>query len=168
MDDVIVLRQACSMFRILFLKLVKMDPFRQSITIWSICNKVFRTMFLKPDTVCIIQRAWNRMGDRQSVEALQWVAYVGQTRYNITHAGNVREVHLPGVPNVKVDGYCAETRKVFENLGCIWHGCLCMPNRHKPINKTDETLLSRYVDTSEVAENKRRRLYSCFDLGVRV
>jgi len=30
------------------------------------------------------------------------------------HAGNGREVHLPGVPNVKVEGYCAETREVFE------------------------------------------------------
>ena len=33
-----------------------MDPFRQAITISSICNKVFRKMFLKPDTVCIIPR----------------------------------------------------------------------------------------------------------------
>jgi hypothetical protein len=41
MDDVNVLRQACCAFRNLFLKLVKMDPFRQAITISSICNKVF-------------------------------------------------------------------------------------------------------------------------------
>jgi hypothetical protein len=50
MDDVNVLRQACCAFRNLFLKLVKMDPFRDAITISSICNKVFWTMFLKPDT----------------------------------------------------------------------------------------------------------------------
>jgi len=49
MDDVNVLRQACCAFRNLFLKLVKMDPFRQAIKISSICNKVFRTMFLKTD-----------------------------------------------------------------------------------------------------------------------
>jgi len=61
MDDVNVLRQACCAFRNLLLKLVKMDPFRQAITISSIWNKVFRTMFLKPDTVRIIRRggtAW--------------------------------------------------------------------------------------------------------------
>jgi hypothetical protein len=52
------------------------------------------------------------MGDRQSVEALQWLAYIGWTRNNVTHAGNGREVHLSGVPNVKVDGYCAEAREV--------------------------------------------------------
>jgi hypothetical protein len=50
MDDINVLRQACCAFRNLFLKLVKMDPFREAITISSICNKVFRTMFLKSDT----------------------------------------------------------------------------------------------------------------------
>jgi len=50
MDDVNVLRQACCASRNLFFKLDKMDPFRQAITISSICNKVFRTMFLKPDT----------------------------------------------------------------------------------------------------------------------
>ena len=62
MDDVNVLRLACCAFRNLFLKLVKMDPFRGDITTSSICNKVFRTMFLKPDAVGIIPRAGYRMG----------------------------------------------------------------------------------------------------------
>ena len=100
-------------------KLVKMDPFRQAITIYSICNKVFRNMFLKPDTVVIIPRGGYRMGYRQSVEALQWLAYIGQSRSNIVHAGNGREVHLDRVPNVKVDGYCRETNEVFEYLGFL-------------------------------------------------
>jgi hypothetical protein len=42
MDDVNVLRQAYCAFRNLFLKLDGMDPFRQALTISSICNKVFR------------------------------------------------------------------------------------------------------------------------------
>ena len=56
-DDVSVLRQACSAFRNLFSKLEKMGPFRQALTISSICNKVFRTMFLKPDTE-VLSREW--------------------------------------------------------------------------------------------------------------
>jgi hypothetical protein len=63
-------------------------------------------------------------GDRQSVEALQWLAYIGRTRNNVTHAGNGREVHLSRVPNAKLEGYCAETNEIFEYLGCFWHGCL--------------------------------------------
>jgi len=67
MDDVNVLRQACCAFRNLFLKLVKMDPFKEAITISSTCNKVFRTMFLKPDAVVIIPGAGYRMGDGSSM-----------------------------------------------------------------------------------------------------
>jgi len=74
MDDVNVLRQARCEVRNLFLKLVKMDPFREPITISSIYNKVFRSMFLKPDAVGIIPRAGYRMGDRQSIEGLHWLA----------------------------------------------------------------------------------------------
>ena len=58
------------------------------------------------------------MGDRQSIEGLQWLAYTGQTK-NIIHAGNGREVHLTGVSYVKVDGYCQDTNEVFEYLGCF-------------------------------------------------
>ena len=104
-------------------------------------------MYLKRDSVVIIPRRGYRMGDRQSVEALQWLAYIGQTRNNVTHAGNGREVHLPRVPNVKVDGCCEETNEVFEYIGSFWHGSTCMSNRHKPIGKTEETLLNRYEET---------------------
>jgi hypothetical protein len=88
------------------------------------------------------------MGGRQSIEAIQWLAYIGQTRDNIIIAGNGREVHLYKVLNLKVDGYCRETNEVFEDLGCLWHGCpSCMPNRDNPIGKTTETLASRYEET---------------------
>jgi hypothetical protein len=62
------------------------------------------------------------MGDHQSVEALQWLAYIGQSKENLIHAGNGREVRLPGAPNVKVDGFCRETNEVFVYLGCFGTG----------------------------------------------
>jgi hypothetical protein len=79
-DDVNVLRQACCAFKYLFLKLVKMDPFRKAIITSSICNKVFRTMFLKSDTVRVIPTASYRTGGRQCVEGLQWLAYIERRR----------------------------------------------------------------------------------------
>ena len=33
-----------------------------------------------------------------------------------------------GRHGVKVDGYCASTRTVYEFLGCYWHGHSCLPN----------------------------------------
>jgi len=83
----------------------------------------------------------------QSVEALKWLAYIGRPRNIVSHAGNGREVRLTGVPNVKFSGYCEETNDVFEYPGCIWHGCPCIPNRHKPIGKTEETLHNIYEET---------------------
>jgi hypothetical protein len=71
MDDVNVLRRTCCAFRNWFLKLVKMDSFREAITISSICNKVFLTMlpYLKTNTVDIIPRGGYRMGDRPCIES---------------------------------------------------------------------------------------------------
>jgi len=40
MDDVSLLREACCAFRNFFLIFVRIDPFRQAITISSICNMV--------------------------------------------------------------------------------------------------------------------------------
>jgi len=55
---------------------------------------------------------------------------------------------LDRVPHVKVEGYCRETKEFSDYLGCFWHGCLsCMPNRHKPLGKTIETLQPRYEET---------------------
>ena len=125
MNDVNVLRQACCAFRNLFFKLVKMAPFPQAIKISSICNKVFRTTFQKPDSLGIIPREGYRMRERHSVEALQWLAYIAGTRNNVTHAGKGREVYLPGVQNVKVDGYCTE--RSLSNWGDFSMGVLVCP-----------------------------------------
>ena len=53
---------------------------------------------------------------------------------DIIHAGNGREVHLPGLPNVKVDRYSPKTKEVFEYLGCFGMGVPACPiapqNKH--------------------------------------
>ena len=59
------------------------------------------------------------MDDCQSLEGLQWLAYIDQTRDDVIHAGNGNEVHLAGVPNVKFNGYDPKTKEVFEYLGCF-------------------------------------------------
>ena len=106
------------------------------------------------------------MGDRQSVEALQWLAYIGQTKDHIITAGNGWQVHLPGVPNVKVEVYSPETKEVFAYLGCFWRGCPCVPNRHKSIGTIEETMLTRFEKRKARLEKLKIHLCSCFDLGV--
>jgi hypothetical protein len=59
-SDVDILRRACLKFRQLFLEMTSseghggIDSFQKCITIASACNLVFRTKFLRPDTIGII------------------------------------------------------------------------------------------------------------------
>jgi len=92
------------------------------------------------------QRGGYRVGDRHSVEALQWLVYIGLSWISVTHAGNWREIHLAKVLIFQFDGYCQQTNKVYEYLGCFGHGCPCKPNQNKPIDNNDETLLTQYEE----------------------
>jgi len=60
------------------------------------------------------------------------------------HARNGREVRLPELPRFSVDGYCTETRTVYELMGCFFHGCVkCQPSRDlKTLG--EDTLAERY------------------------
>jgi len=40
----------------------------------------------------------------------------------IRHARNGREFRPPELRHYSADGYCAETRTVYEFLGCCYHG----------------------------------------------
>ena len=106
----------------------------------------------------------SRMRDRHSVEALQWLAYIVQTRNDVIHAGNGRAVHLPGVPNVNVDGYSPKTRG-FWVFGLFWDGCPCMPNRHKPIGTTEKILLTRYEETKARLQKLKMQVIQWFRSG---
>ena len=100
------------------------------------------------------------MGYRQSVEAHRWLAYIGRTINNVTHAGNDREVHLARVTNLKVHGYCPETNDVYQYLGCFGMGVNVCPIDKKPIGNIDETLLRRYEETMAKLQNTRNAGYN--------
>ena len=99
-------------------------PFATCITIASACNLVFRTNFLRPETIGIIPAQGYRPDEKQSVKALQWIKYVAQFEgVHIQHARNGGE---KTIDQYRVDGYY-ETKDgekvVMEYHGCFWHGC---------------------------------------------
>ena len=55
-SDVEILMEGCLKFRDEFVGLTTIDPFMDGITIASVCNLVYRTLFLKKDTIGIIPR----------------------------------------------------------------------------------------------------------------
>lgn len=77
------------------MKLVNLDPFRQTVSFSTFRNKVFGTYVLKVDSVGVIPQPCFRLGDK----VLKWLAYVGRVK-NIVLAGNGLEVHLVRVPDL--------------------------------------------------------------------
>jgi hypothetical protein len=76
-SDVDILRRVYLTFRQLFLEMTSgdgqggIDPFQKRITIASACNLVFRTKFLRPDTIGIIPAQGYRQEKKHSIKAMQ-------------------------------------------------------------------------------------------------
>lgn len=120
-SDVEILTQACVKFHNMMMEQGNVSPFTEAITIPGACNKLFRRNFLQANTIGIIPKKGYRLVDNQSKIALQWLIYEEmQRKIDIRHAAKQSEAVICGV---KVDGWCEETKQVFEFLGCYYHGC---------------------------------------------
>ena len=122
-QDVVVLREVCFLFRKMFLDLFEIDPF-QCFTLAQLCMKIFRTKFLKENSIAIVKEFYR---DIYSKLACQWL--LSLKNENIQHALNHGEVILPDIKyknkNIKVDGFDPKTNTVYQFHGCFFHGCPC-------------------------------------------
>jgi G:T-mismatch repair DNA endonuclease (very short patch repair protein) len=72
-----------------------------------------------------------------------WLMYKEQRDgCKILHGRNGREYRLPELPHLSVDGFCPEMKKVYEFLGCYFHGHTCQSFRDAT-SKVDDTLSAR-------------------------
>jgi hypothetical protein len=95
-DYVIVLRQACQIFRRHFVEMGNIEVFLEAVTIDSACNKVFRKRFLKPNKIGLIPIGGYTDNTPQSKKELMWMAYRQQTdTCSIRHERNGPEYRLP-------------------------------------------------------------------------
>ena len=121
-SEVTVLRQAYKIFRRDFIEIGN-DVFLESCTIASVCNKVLRNRFLKPETIGLIPSVGYSCNRKYSKKALMWLLHMEETNgCKIMHARNGREYRLPELPRFSVDVSCPETRTVYEFLGCFGTG----------------------------------------------
>jgi G:T-mismatch repair DNA endonuclease (very short patch repair protein) len=129
------------------------DVFLEAVTIASACNKVLRKQFLKPETVGLIPAGGYSCNNKYSKKTLMWLLHMEQVGgCRIMLARNCREYRLPELPHYSVDGYCAETRTVYEFLGRFFHGHTCQPYRDTPTVNEEETLAERYERTMSIIE----------------
>jgi len=50
----------------------------------------------------------------------------------IVHCRKGHEYRLPELPRLSVDGYCPETKTLYEFFGCFWHRHKCQPSGMSP------------------------------------
>jgi G:T-mismatch repair DNA endonuclease (very short patch repair protein) len=126
-----------------------------------------RKRFLKPGTIGLIPTAGYTGKINYSKKALMWLVYRKETDgCRILHGGNGREYRLPDIPNLSVDGFCAESRTVYEFLGCYWHGHTCLHYRDVR-TMCGDTLVERYEWTIERLEKITRAVYQVVQKGYR-
>jgi hypothetical protein len=144
--DVTVFRQACQVFRREFIQIGQVEVFLEPMTIASACNKFLRRLFLKPNAIGLIPKGGYSGNVNNSKKAIMWLMYKKQTdSCNIFHGRNGGEYRLPKLPRLSVDGYCPETKKVYEFCGCYFHGHTCMPYRGMAtVGRDNDTLAQRY------------------------
>ena len=142
-SDVDILQRACGVFRKLFREYSGLEPFRNSLTISSACNRVYRTNFLKKEEIALIPAKGHWRGNQSSI-ALCWLTRESE-RLNIPikHAGTSGEERVLGR---LVDGLHGTT--VWNFLGCFWHGCpRCYEQRDIKNYVNGSTMLTLYNET---------------------
>ena len=132
-SDVDILRKCCLLYREMLRDETGLDPFGKSLTIASYCHEVYRTKFLKEDTIAIFTHD-RQLKTKQSNMAVKWLSYVMETEdIHIQHVRNGGEKSVNG--RYLLDGYCEETHTAYEFQGCFWHGKKIYIRRNNPLFK---------------------------------
>ena len=118
-SDVDILRKCCLLYREMFRKETDIDPFNKALTIASYCQEVYRTNFLKKDTIAIFNHD-RQLKIKQSNVAVKWLSYISKKEdLCIQHVRNGGEKRFM---DYSLDGYCEEIHTAYEFQGCFWHG----------------------------------------------
>ena len=118
-SDVDILRKCCMEFREMLREITGIDPFEKCLTIASTCHEVYRTNFLKKDTIAVFPRE-RELKMKQSNIAVKWLSY--EMERNDIHIEHVRNGGEKRVGKYSLDGYCEEFHTAYEFQGCFWHG----------------------------------------------
>ena len=118
-SDVDILRKCCMEFREMLRGITDIDPFEKCLTIASYCHEVYRTNYLKKDTIAVFQ-PYRQLKMKQSNMAIKWLSY--EMERDDIHIQHVRNGGEKRVGKYSLDGYCEEYHVAYEFQGCFWHG----------------------------------------------
>ena len=159
-QDVTILRVGCVDFRKTFLSETGVDPFCYC-TIAAAVMAVYRSKYLKQKTIGIIPKNLYRDGNKPfSKSSIEWLEFIAsQTNTKILHAVHGGEKAIVDEELGKtyyVDGFCEETRTVYELYGCVYHGCpLCFDGTNDHPFHSERKMSDVYEATIERKERLR-------------
>ena len=118
-SDVDILRNCCMKFREMLREITRIDPFKNCITIASVCHEVYRTNYLEKDTIAVFNNN-RQLKTKQSNIAIKWLSWLTEKyEIDIEHVRNGGEKRIG---KYSLDGYCEERNTIYEFQGCYWHG----------------------------------------------
>lgn len=140
--DVEILRRGCTKFMIDFMKINKINPFLEGLTLAQVVMKSFRKNFLSSEELIgIVPINMYHANKRQSFIAMKWLIYINKSN-------NIKLEAVLCNSKIHVDGFDVKEQRVYEFLGCYYHGCpKCFLNRRASLNGGGETAEKRYNDT---------------------
>lgn len=163
-NDVDILRMACVAFRKDCIEVGKTCPFAEATTIASVCSRIFRKNFLKPDEIGVLPPNGYRKTNTHSRKSLEWLILMEhELEHEIIHAGRGREYRLK--EGHTVDGYYEDehgNRNVYEFFGCYWHGHTCIKGNQRMafLSEAPHTHDERYAKTLKSTEKLRSYGYN--------
>jgi len=157
-SDVDILRRGCIKLRELFLAIANIDLF-QYITIASVCQAIYRSEFLPENTIGVCSET---PIDNYSVKSIKWLKYISQTEnVDIRHACNGGEVVIQiNGKTYKVDGYCENTKTIYQFHGCYFHGCSSCYDELTVNRLSQYNMKYLYKRTSAIDEQLRSNGYN--------
>ncbi|KAL3983293.1 interferon-induced GTP-binding protein Mx [Sarotherodon galilaeus] len=142
-NDVDVLRKACTIYRDTLLGCTQVDPFMHT-TLAAFSMGVYKTLFLPRDTLALTyDGAYVEQNKTFSNVSIEWLQYVSHTTNTvIKHALRGGEQR---VGPYFLDGFDPVDHTAYEFAGCFHHGCVkCYPESEvNPVSKASYGLLHR-------------------------
>ena len=155
-SDVMILKQACLIFRKNFLDNTGIDPFQKNITISQLCMDFFKCTYLQENTIALIPPNGYYNHQRQSEIAIKWLKFIESTKgITLQYKSSLGEKNIG---SFRVDGYHPESKTVYEFLGDYWHGNLSVYNdpemKNTTLNKTIKQLNIETMQRIRMIENQ--------------
>lgn len=156
-SDVDILQRAAGTFRKIFMEVSKgVEPFKHSLTLSAACMRVFRTNYLKPNTVALISPHGYYYGQQSAIAVTWLISQSLDLGVHIRHYANSGEVRVEGrfVDGVDTNGV------LYFFHGDMYHGCpLCYPDRDAISPLTSLTMRELYDRTMRHMESLERKGY---------